>query len=317
MFQSKMYQKVNLRIFVVLSFLSCSFIPSKTKVIPISGGMEITLPFYVKSGFRFIQLSLSPDQKPLRFLVDTGSRFSFLDERYFTELDSKKRISVSYPGGKDDSYRKTKTIQLFHNVFPIFKDITVYSHNFSGHLELDGIIGIDSLYDKIIILEYPTQIRFLEILDGKLSSISNLYGLERDAEPLRFVSGLPVLEVNYGTQDKSFLILDTGAEPSVLELPNPLPGIVEETFSSRSVSVLNFQGKVVNIRTKFVRKLCLIPTSICVEDLEILPSGLPVELSKSSSGIRIQGVLGVNWLNKHRILLDMKRSLIGIVGKDR
>lgn len=93
MFQSKMYQKVNLRIFfylIVLSFLSCSFIPSKTKVIPISGGVEITLPFYVKGGFRFIQLSLSPDQKPLRFLVDTGSRFSFLDERYFTELDSKK-----------------------------------------------------------------------------------------------------------------------------------------------------------------------------------------------------------------------------------
>ncbi|EMO07562.1 aspartyl protease, partial [Leptospira interrogans serovar Icterohaemorrhagiae str. Verdun HP] len=113
-------------------------------MIPISGGVEITLPFYVKGGFRFIQLSLSPDQKPLRFLVDTGSRFSFLDERYFTELDSKKRIAVSYPGGKDDSYRKIKTIQLFHNVFPIFKDITVYSHNFSGHLELDGIIGIDS-----------------------------------------------------------------------------------------------------------------------------------------------------------------------------
>ncbi|EMO53663.1 retropepsin-like aspartic protease [Leptospira noguchii] len=309
-----MYQKVNLRIFfyfVVLFFLSCSLIPSKTKVIPILGGMEITLPFYVKSGFRFIQLSLAPDQKPLRFLVDTGSRFSFLDERFFTELDSKKRIVVSYPGGKDDSYRKIKTVQLFHNVYPIFRDMTVYSHNFSGHLELDGIIGIDSLYEKILILEYPTQIRFLEILDGKL-----MPGF-RDAEPLRFVSGLPVLEVNYGTQDKSLLILDTGAEPSVLELPNPLPGIVEETFSSRSVSVLNFQGKVVNIRTRFVRKLCLVPTSICVEDLEILPSGLPVELSKAANGIRIQGVLGVNWLNKHRILLDMKRSLIGIVGKDQ
>lgn len=309
-----MYQKVNLRIFfyfVVLFFLSCSLIPSKTKVTPILGGMEITLPFYVKSGFRFIQLSLAPDQKPLRFLVDTGSRFSFLDERFFTELDSKKRIVVSYPGGKDDSYRKIKTVQLFHNVYPVFRDMTVYSHNFSGHLELDGIIGIDSLYDKILILEYPTQIRFLDILDGKL-----MPGF-RDAEPLRFVSGLPVLEVNYGTQDKSLLILDTGAEPSVLELPNPLPGIVEETFSSRSVSVLNFQGKVVNIRTRFVRKLCLVPTSICVEDLEILPSGLPVELSKAANGIRIQGVLGVNWLNKHRILLDMKRSLIGIVGKDQ
>ncbi|WP_061233257.1 retropepsin-like aspartic protease [Leptospira noguchii] len=308
-----MYQKVNLRIFFyfVLFFLSCSLIPSKTKVTPILGGMEITLPFYLKSGFRFILLSLAPDQKPLRFLVDTGSRFSFLDERFFTELDSKKRIVVSYPGGKDDSYRKIKTVQLFHNVYPIFRDMTVYSHNFSGHLELDGIIGIDSLYEKILILEYPTQIRFLEILDGKL-----MPGF-RDAEPLRFVSGLPVLEVNYGTQDKSLLILDTGAEPSVLELPNPLPGIVEETFSSRSVSVLNFQGKVVNIRTRFVRKLCLVPTSICVEDLEILPSGLPVELSKAANGIRIQGVLGVNWLNKHRILLDMKRSLIGIVGKDQ
>ncbi|EMY04324.1 hypothetical protein LEP1GSC029_1566 [Leptospira interrogans str. 2002000626] len=47
------------------------------------------------------------------------------------------------------------------------------------------------------------------------------------------------MEVNYGTQDKSLLILDTGAEPSVLELPSPLPGIVEETFSSHRITSYN------------------------------------------------------------------------------
>ncbi|EMY76447.1 putative lipoprotein [Leptospira weilii serovar Ranarum str. ICFT] len=316
-----MYQKIDLRIFlffVVLFLLSCSPIPSKARVTAMEGGVETVLPFYVKNGFRFIQLSLAPDQRPIRFLVDTGSRFSFLDERYFTQHDPKRRIALTYPGGKDDSYRKIRTVKLFHNTNPIFKDITVYSHSFSGNLELDGIIGMDSLYDKIIILEYPTQIRFLQVADGKSieSMISGFPGLLRGAEPLRFFSGLPVLETSYGTNDKVLLILDTGAESSLLELPKPLPGFVEETFSSRLAPVLNFQGKVMNIRTQFVRKLCLIQTSTCVENLEILPSGLPVDFSGAPTGVRIQGVLGVNWLNEHRILLDMKRSLIGIVGKD-
>lgn len=125
-----------------------------------------------------------------------------------------------------------------------------------------------------------------------------------------------MLETSYGPKDKALLILDTGAESSLLELSKPLPGLVEETISSRSVPVLNFQGKVVNIRTRFVRKLCLVSTSSCVENLEILPSGLPVDFSGAPTGIQVQGVLGVNWLSKHKILLNMKRSLIGIVEKD-
>lgn len=316
-----MYQKAYLRIFhsfLVLLFLSCSLIPSKAQITAVSGGVEIILPFYEKNGFRFIQLSLAPDGKPLRFLVDTGSRFSFLDEKFFSEQDTKRRIAVTYPGGKDDSYRRIRTVQLYHNSHAIFKDMTVHSHSFSGNLELDGIIGMDALYEKILILEYPTQIRFLETSGGEFaeSMIADFPGLAQNTEPLRFFSGHPVLEINYGTTDKALLLMDTGADLSLLELPNPLPGFVEETSSSRPVQILNFQGKVLNVRTRFVRKLCVIPTSICVDNLEILPSGLPVDFSGVPTGVRIQGILGVNWLNEHRILLDMKRSLIGIVGKD-
>lgn len=110
--------------------------------------------------------------------------------------------------------------------------------------------------------------------------------------------------------------MDTGAESSLLELSKPLPGFVEETASSRSVPVLNFQGKIMNVRTQFIRKLCLVSTSSCVENLEILPSGLPADFSGAPTGVRVQGVLGVNWLNEHKILLNMKRSFIGIVEKD-
>ncbi|TGM00612.1 hypothetical protein EHQ76_11815 [Leptospira barantonii] len=316
-----MYQKTYLRIpysFLIFLFLSCSLIPSKAQITVVSGGVEIILPFYQKNGFRFIQLSLSPDQKPLRFLVDTGSRFSFLDERFFTEQDAKRRIAVTFPGGKDDSYRRIRTVQLYHNSHAIFKDMTVHSHTFSGNLELDGIIGMDSLYEKILILEYPSRIRFLETTGGEFaeSMMTEFPGLTQNTMPLRFFSGLPVLEINYGTKDKAVLVLDTGADPSVLELPETIPDIVEETIWSRTVPVINFQGKITHIRTRFVRKLCVLSTSICVDNLEILPSGLPVDFSGVPTGVRIQGILGVNWMNEYRILLDMKRSLIGIVGKD-
>ncbi|MBM9501358.1 retropepsin-like domain-containing protein [Leptospira sp. 201903071] len=316
-----MYQKIDLRFFLTLflfAFLSCSLLPSKTQVNVVSGGMEIILPFFEKQGFRFIQLSLSPEEKPLRFLVDTGSRFSFLDEKFFNEQDSKRRIAVTYPGGKDDSYRKVRTIQLFSKSHSVFKDLTVLSHSFAGNLELDGILGMDALYEKILILEYPTQIRFLESAGGEFTEamLSPFPGLAQNTEPLRFFSGHPVLEIEYGTQEKALLLMDTGADLSLLELPNPIPGFVEETSSSRPVQILNFQGKVLNVRTRFVRKLCILATSNCVNDLEILPSGLPVDFAGVSTGVRIQGILGVNWLNEHRILLDMKRSLIGIVGKD-
>ncbi|RHX93731.1 hypothetical protein DLM76_12035 [Leptospira yasudae] len=316
-----MYQKTYLRIllpFVVFFFLSCSLIPSQARIASVSGGIEIILPFQERSGFRFIQLSLSPDEKPLRFLVDTGSRFSFLDEKYFSEQDTKRRIAVTYPGGKDDSIRKIRTIRLFHKSHPVFKEMTVHSHGFSGSLELDGIIGMDALYEKIIILEYPNQIRFLETAGGEFaeSMVSEFPGLTQNTEPLRFFSGHPVLEMNYSPDEKALLLMDTGADLSLLELPKPVPGFVEETSSSRPVQILNFQGKVLNVRTRFIRKLCIVTTSICVENLEILPSGLPVDFSGVPTGVRIQGILGVNWLNEHRILLDMKRSLIGIVGKD-
>ncbi|XDD49128.1 retropepsin-like aspartic protease [Leptospira sp. WS92.C1] len=316
-----MYQKTALRIFLsfaVIFFLCCSLIPSQARITSVSGGIEIVLPFHEKNGFRFIQLSLSPEEKPLRFLVDTGSRFSFLDERYFSEQDSKRRIAVTYPGGKDDSYRRVRTIQLFSKSHSIFKNLMVHSHTFSGNLELDGIIGMDALYEKIIILEYPNQIRFLESPNGEFSEtmLAGFPGLAQNTEPLQFFSGHPVLEMNFGTEERPILLMDTGADLSLLELQKPAPGFVDETWLSRPVQILNFQGKVLNVRTLFVRKLCVVATSNCVENLEILPSGLPVDFSGAASGVRIQGILGVNWLNEHRILLDMKRSLIGIVGKD-
>ncbi|EKR92809.1 putative lipoprotein [Leptospira santarosai str. CBC379] len=316
-----MYQKTNLRIFfsfVVLFFLSCSPTTFGARVVLVYHPTDVVLPLNIKNGFRFVQLSFMPGQEPLRFLIDTGSRFSFLDERYFTERDPQKRIAVTYPGGKDDSYRKTRIVDLSYQTNTIFKGITVYSHNFSGNLELDGIIGMGSLYDKIIILEYPNVIRFLKHVEGGLEEamVPGLSSLVRNAKPLRFFSGLPVLETSYGPKDKALLILDTGAESSLLELSKPLPGFVEETASSRSVPVLNFQGKIMNVRTQFIRKLCLVSTSSCVENLEILPSGLPADFSGAPTGVRVQGVLGVNWLNEHKILLNMKRSFIGIVEKD-
>ncbi|PKA02661.1 hypothetical protein CH375_21660, partial [Leptospira ellisii] len=123
-----MYQKAALRIFFsyILAFLlGCSLIPSQARITSVSGGSEILLPFQEKNGFRFVSLSLSPEEKPLRFLVDTGSRFSFLDEKFFGEQDPKKRIAVTYPGGKDDSVRRTKSVRLFSGEHAVFRDLTV------------------------------------------------------------------------------------------------------------------------------------------------------------------------------------------------
>ncbi|TGK31524.1 hypothetical protein EHQ12_02140 [Leptospira gomenensis] len=311
-----MYQKVALRFFLSFTlsfFLGCSLLPSQARITSVSGGMEILLPFHVENDLRYVYLSLSDREKPLRFLLDTGSRYSLLDERFFTQNHLKKKLNLVFTGGRDHSYRRTRTASLFDKSRILFRDLTFYSNSFSGNLaSIDGILGVDALWNKTFILEYPDQIRFLETN----SSTAEWKRQFSRIEPLLFFSGLPVLQAEIGTGEILNLILDSGAEISLLEIRQTVPGKVWKSFWNRDAKVLNILGQIQEIKTLTVDRLCLLRASDCVDNLEILSSGLPVEFAGTSTGVRIQGILGVNWLNEHRILLDMKRSLIGIVGKD-
>ncbi|WP_243393374.1 aspartyl protease [Leptospira perolatii] len=267
-----------------------------------------------------LELSLDPQKPPIRFLIDTGAYVSFIDSEYVPENSSERALSLSFPGGGQRIRRKVCVLELFHRGFKVIKETEFYSHTFPSELlPVQGILGMNAFLGEVFLLELPDRI---SIWNSPTSSIPPGFD-ENNLFPIAYRHGQPIFLFRRaeGTGQEAW-IADTGAEFTAMdwegfdeeELPKYQPG--------RSARVFNFGGGILSAVTKILNPFCTefqntagISSMFCLPKLEVFPGGIPTQIVSKDPNKGIRGILGRNWLENFRILLDTKRNLLGIVGK--
>ncbi|EMJ98523.1 aspartyl protease [Leptospira sp. B5-022] len=285
-----------------------------------AGGIWIRLPLKEVDHLPVIYLALDKDREPLRFLIDTGAFVSFLSEDHVPENSPKKVLSASFPGGSVQSVRRTIKNDLFIGGIRPFESVEFYSHVFPKELRVDGILGMNAFLGSVVVLDLPDKISL-----WRSSTSSPAPGfLEENLFPMFLKSGQPsaVLLRPPGTRKESW-ILDTGAEYSVLDWETIKSDHPTEYLEGKEATVFNFGGGRLSAKIRTLRPFCPVfvkndseGIGFCTPELEVFPGGIPPDALHSDHRRGIVGILGRNWMENYRILLDTKRSLIGIVGKE-
>ncbi len=284
-------------------------------------GLWIRLPLKNVDHLPVLYLSMEEGKEPLRFLVDTGAFVSFLEEDYFPENSPQKFLSASFPGGAVQSVRKTLKSDLFVWNVKTFESTEFYSHTFPKELRVDGILGMNAFIGLVVSLELPERVSIWKSkIDSKLPP-----GFQEDEMiPMLVRFGQPtVVLIRPPSVKMESWILDTGAEYSVLDWEVLKGNNPPEYKEGKETTVFNFGGGKLKAKTRLISPFCPVfvrnareGMGFCVPELEAFPGGIPPEALHSDYRKGIVGILGRNWMENYRILLDTKRSLIGIVGKE-
>ncbi|EPG67663.1 putative lipoprotein [Leptospira wolffii] len=286
-----------------------------------AGGLWIRLPLRSVDQLPVLYLSLSPEKEPLRFLVDTGAFVSFLEDEYFPEDSTKKFLSASFPGGSVQSVRKTLRSDLFIHGIKTMEGTEFFSHDFPKELKVNGILGMNAFIGLVVSLELPERI---SIWKSKNSFQTPPGYLEENLFPLVLKSGQPMVVLIRPPGDRmESWILDTGAEYTVLDWEVVKGNHPPEYQEGKDTRVFNFGGGILKAKTRWIRPFCPVfvknsqeGIGFCLPELETFPGGIPADALNADYRKGIVGILGRNWMENYRILLDTKRSLIGIVGKE-
>ncbi|TGK05330.1 aspartyl protease [Leptospira langatensis] len=284
------------------------------------GGAWIRLPLKEVDHLPVLILSMEKGREPLRFLIDTGAFVSFLEDEYVPENSPRKFLSASFPGGAVQSVRRAMHSDLFAGGLKTFENVEFFSHDFPKELRVNGILGMNAFMGLVIQLELPDRVSIWKSPSSKV--VPGF--LEENLFPMLLRSGQPtaVLLRPPGIRKESW-ILDTGAEYSVLDWDIVQGDNPTEYSEGKDASVYNFGGGKLNAKIRILKPFCPVfvknsyeGLGFCLPELEVFPGGIPPDALHWDYRKGIVGILGRNWMENYRILLDTKRSLIGIVGKE-
>ncbi|EQA46776.1 hypothetical protein LEP1GSC050_0857 [Leptospira broomii serovar Hurstbridge str. 5399] len=292
-------------------------LPEYTRMEEAPGGKWLRLPLHNVDHLPVLEFSLTEGAEPIRFLLDTGSFASFLAEEHVPKNSPTKVLSASFPGGSIRSVRRIHSSNLFFRGGHIPGEIEFYSHTFPPELRIQGLLGMNAFLGHIVLLELPKRISFWKSEESRPAPgfpEDNLFHLQiRSGQPLAFILRPPGINMEAW-------VLDTGAKYTAMEW-----GGAEELQYAEGAEtmVFNFGGGRLSARTRIFKPFCPVfvkkmgeATEFCLSELEVFPGGIPPDAISRDFNKGIRGILGRNWLENYRILLDTKRSLIGIVGKE-
>lgn len=311
---------------ILFPFLLCSFcvpihirdfLPEYARTEEVAGGSWLRLPIRHVDQLPILELSLEEGKAPVRFLLDTGSFASFLKEDLIPPGSPTRMLSASFPGGSVRSVRRVLKSPLFYGNGKLFEEVEFYSHDFPPELRVQGLLGMNAFAGQVVLLELPRRI---SVWNSSLSlpppgfGEENLFHLHlRFGQPLVFILRPPGINLEAW-------VLDTGAKFTAMEWTGAEDLAYED---GGEVTVFNFGGGRLSAKIRIFKPFCPVfvrklgeGTEFCLSELEVFPGGIPSEVGSVRAEKGIRGILGRNWLENYRILLDTKRSLIGIVGKE-
>ena len=223
--------------------------------------------------------------------MDTGSNISLIRKNIFLPNGETKSFRLKSISGEIEEEFTEIGLNLFDEKRKLISENFIFqSFNFNSKFTFDGILGNDALAKFDLFIELPDNVFLIKpSIKKKLTEFRRI--------PFVLSDGHIILEAKIGSFPCR-LLLDTGAGISYL---NQKKAVELNLKIGGKASFMDLRGELQETIYHLGENLC-VDENLCQKKIELL-SGISIEDFLSSNG-KLDGILGLNWIENYSILVD-------------
>jgi len=294
------------RIKGLVSFLL--YLGERPSLYDASGENTTHIKFELSGNRPLIEVYLNDNEKPFRFIIDTGSAMTVVSEAAAKALGLKEVAR----GGKGRGVGGDGTFPLIYGFVDEIKmgdvsvhNVPIYIRNVHSRDHIDGYLGLAVISKYYTTLDYGTKTVSLSKDDaGDVFSKANVeHTLPLRLTPSGFLSG----EVGVlGIETNLNFIVDTAASISVISDNVAAAEAIKKYLSDERYKVVGVAGETVDVPA------FLLPRVTFGKNVRapLVAVALDLDVINESSGFDQAGILGGNFLKNYRVAFDFKRSRV-------
>jgi hypothetical protein len=262
-----------------------------TLFIPLSARSEVLgeIPFQYREGLIWLKVTIAGENRPLNFLLDTGSGVSVLDLQIARTLGVKlsNRQSVQGVNGPASAYRvndleaTSGCIVLPKSVMAI--DLRTLSN--CCRYPVDGIVGADFFRGRVVQIDFATgKVRLLANCNPSVANCETL--------PIKICNDAFCVPVGVAGNPPQWMRLDTGCDTA---LEWVFSGVERKHVAQSSIGLS--AGSNSSIRTEVqLGKMSIARVSAGIHNKQLFPNEA--------------GLLGNGVLSNFRLTVDEPKSRV-------
>jgi predicted aspartyl protease len=274
------------------------------------GGGRTTVKFDFVKDRPVMELLVNGNEKPFRFIIDTGSGISIISKTTAEQLGVKPVArgghvqSIGGLGKSEVVYGFLKSVQIGDIRV---KNVPVYIREFNSNNEaINGHVGLSLLSNFLTTIDYGNMTFSLTKKDiaGKADA-----GEDNDISLVlrRTTSGFLSSDIQLeGVEGAWNFIIDTSAGMSIIS--EKFAGLIEigRFLREEKIRVTGMSGVIEGVRSFFL------PPIILGDNLRERCDAIALNLDSinATSGFQQSGMLGNNFLKNYRLTFDFKNSKV-------
>lgn len=274
------------------------------------GGKDSTTVKFELVGNRpVIEMRVNGKDRPLRFVLDTGSGITVISDETAKELG----IRAITRGGRAKGIGGDGTFEIVYGFLRevslgdvVVRSVPVYIRKFHSDGKIDGYIGLSLISKFLTTVDYGNNTFALQKKDTVRGE-----ELEGVSVPLRltssgFLSGEVQLE---GIEQPLNFIVDTGASVSVISSDIATLDAMARHAREERMRVIGAAGITEDVPSYLLPKVTMGAHS----RTSITAIALDLDLINEASGFEQAGILGGNFLKNYRMTFDFQNSKLTFV----
>ena len=294
------------RIRGLIAFLR--YIGQKGGLYKAAGDRQAVVNFELDGNRPVIAVKVNNDQRPLRFVLDTGSGITVISQETAKRLRVKSITKGGFAKGIGGDGRFEIVYGFLRSIdigAASVRDVPVYIRKFhSEQGAVDGYIGLAMISKFLTTIDYGNSTFSLMRRDDP-RAVADPASL---ALPLRltssgFLSGQVQIE---GIDPSLNFIVDTGASVSVISDTVAANQAMLPFASADRLRVIGSAGVTNDVPTFLLPKLTFGPHS----QRQVQAIALDLDIINESTGFEQAGILGGNFLRNYRLTFDFKNSMV-------
>ncbi len=270
-----------------------------------SGSSRSTVPFELASNRPIIEVKINDHDKPLRFVLDTGSGITVISQ----ETAARLKLSPITRGGYAKGIGGDGQFEIVYGFLRQMaigdiklRSVPVYIRKFHNNtLEIDGYIGLSLISKFLTTVDYGDRTFTLVLRNSEPELPEKGVTVPLRLTTSGFLSGEVQLE---GVDVPLNFIVDTGASISVISDQLATNETVNSFLRTERMRVIGAAGVTENVPTYLLPKVSFGAHSLT----GITAISLDLNMINEVSGFEQAGILGGNFLRNYRMTFDFKNS---------
>lgn len=286
------------------------FLNRRQSLYDVGGEKQTRVPIKLVGNRPVIQVRINRKDKPLNFVLDTGSGMTVISEKTADRLGINtvarggKARAIGGSGKFDIVYGFLKAVEIGDVQV---RNVPIYIRKFHGSIgQIDGYIGISVLSKFLTTIDYG-RLEFTLIRKPE----DTLLEMGEIPLPLRltmsgFLSGTVKVK---GIEEQLNFIVDTGASVSVISDHLARQSSISRYERDRKLRVIGAAGITEDVPAYTLPRVTI--GSFSRDSL--MAVALNLDIINETTGFEQAGILGGNFLKNYRITFDFKNSKVTFV----